>query len=368
VQFDLTAVPQGATVSGALLDLHFNGTCAWTSAYGFSCPPTTQTIDALRMTAPWSEGSVTPQTQPSQIAYDPTVLSSATLAAGAPSGWLQWDVTGVTQGWVAGSQPNNGLLLKHDPQALGTGAPSFESSENDDASVRPRLDITYSGGTTPPPGPSYADTIVADGPVGYWKLGDLGTSTAADSSGLNHPGGYSGAYTLGAGALLAHPADTAVTFHNASFDGRMVTDYLYGYAGSAVTAETWVKATPTGLDQLVSRGYASGGGWMLGLTRVNGAPSAQFTIVKGKTKYTVAAFVPSGTLYLAGTYDGSVLRLYANGALAASKTIAGVALTPTATTTLGGVIVGDVTLDETAIYDHALTAAQVQSHYATGTR
>lgn len=367
VQFDLTAIPSDATVTSSTLGLHFDGQCGWMSAYGFNCPPTSHTIDALRMTAPWSEGSVTTQTPPSQIAYDPTILSSATIAAGAPAGFVSWDLTGLTQSWVSHNVANNGVLLKHDPQATGTGAPTFESSEDYDPTLQPRLDVTYSGGSTPPPPPAYSQTVLADGPVGYWKLGDQGTTTAADSSGLGHPGNYSGTFVLGRPGLIAHPSDTAVTFRNASFDGRMVTQYLYGYAGSAVTAETWVAYSgATGVDQLVSRGYASNGGWSLGLTRTSGIQQAQFTVVKGGAKYTATASVTPGTLYLAGTYDGTAVRLYVNGTLAATRSLAGAPLSATADTTLGGNLVDDVTLDETAVYDRALTAAQIQAHDAAG--
>jgi hypothetical protein len=367
VQFNLAAVPAGATISDATLGLHYTGTCGWTSAYGFDCPPSSHTIDVHQMTSPWSEGSVTPQTAPGDVHYDPAVLASATLAAGAPAGWLSWNLTNTAQGWASGSLANNGVLLKHHPEALGTGTPTFESSE-DMASVAPKLDVTYSGGSTPPPStPTYAQTITADSPIGYWKLGDLGTTTAADSSGQNHPGDYTGSYSLGQPGLLAHPTDTAVTFRNASFDGRMYTEYLYGYAASAVTAETWVNyGGATGLDQLVTRNYPSNGGWMLGLTRTSGIQQAVFSVVKGGVKYTASANVTPGTLYLAGSYDGTTVRLYVNGTLAATRTLSAAALSPTAWTVLAGTIVDDVTLDETAIYDHALTATQVQSHYAAG--
>src|SRR3954452_252683 len=369
VQFDLTAIPADATISDSTLGLHFTGSCGWTSQYGFDCPPSSHTIDAYRMTSTWSEGSVTLQTAPQDIRYDPAPVASATLAPGAAAGWLSWNVTGTAQAWLSGSQANDGLLLEHNPEARGTGAPTFESSE-DDPSVAPKLDVTYSGGSTPPPStPTYAQTVQADAPIGYWKLGDLGTTTAADSSALNHAGDYSGGFALGQPGLLAHSSDTAVTFRNTSFDGRMLTQYLYGYAGSAVTAETWVKyAGATGSDQLVTRNYPSNGGWMLGVTRTNGIQQAQFSIVKGGVRYPATASVAPGTLYLAGSYDGTAARLYVNGVLAASRSIAGAALSATANTVLGGTLVDDVTLDETAVYDRALSAGQVQSPSAAGAR
>jgi hypothetical protein len=366
VQFDLTGIPSDATVTSSTLGLHFNGTCAWMSAYRFNCPPSAQTIDAHRMTAPWSEGSVTTQTPPNGIGYDAAVISSATLPAGSAAGWLNWDVTGTTQSWLNGTQANNGLLLKHAPDATGTGAPSFESSE-DAVSVQPRLDVTYSGGTAPPPGPTYAQTVQADSPIAYWKLADLNTVTAADSSGLNHPGDYAGSFTQGRPGLLAHSTDTAVLFNNASYDGRVTTQYLYGLAGSKVSAETWVNYTgATAVDQLVSRGYSSNGGWALLLTRTNGVQQAQFVVVKSGVKYTASANVTPGTLHLVGTYDGAAVRLYVNGTPAATRTLASAPLSATASAMLAGTLADNVTLDETAVYDTALSAAQVQAHYSAG--
>jgi hypothetical protein len=366
VQFDLTGIPSDATVTSSTLGLHFNGTCAWMSAYRFNCPPSAQTIDAHRMTAPWSEGSVTTQTPPTGIGYDAAVISSATLPAGSAAGWLNWDVTGTTQSWLNGTQANNGLLLKHAPDATGTGAPSFESSE-DAVSVQPRLDVTYSGGTAPPPGPTYAQTVQADSPIAYWKLADLNTVTAADSSGLNHPGDYAGSFTQGRPGLLAHSTDTAVLFNNASYDGRVTTQYLYGLAGSKVSAETWVNYTgATAVDQLVSRGYSSNGGWALLLTRTNGVQQAQFVVVKSGVKYTASANVTPGTLHLVGTYDGAAVRLYVNGTPAATRTLASAPLSATASAMLAGTLADNVTLDETAVYDTALSAAQVQAHYSAG--
>jgi hypothetical protein len=288
------------------------------------------------------------------------------LPAGSAAGWLNWDVTSTTQSWLNGTQPNDGLLLRHAPEATGTGAPSFESSE-DAVSVQPRLDITYSGGTAPPPGPTYTQIVQADSPIGYWKLGDLNTVTASDSSGRDHPGDYAGSFTQGAAGLLAHSTDTAVQFNNASYDGRVTTQYLYGLGGSRVSAETWVKYTgATGVDQLVSRGYASNGGWSLLLTRTNGVQQAQFVVVRSGVKYTATANVTPGTLHLVGTYDGAAVRLYVNGASAATRALASAPLSATANAMLAGTLVDNLTLDETAVYDTALSAAQVQAHYSAG--
>ena len=167
--------------------------------------------------------------------------------------------------------------------------------------------------------------------------------------------------------LLAHSTDTAVAFNNASYDGRVTTQYLYGLAGSKVSAETWVNYTgATGVDQLVSRGYASNGGWALLLTRTSGVQQAQFVVVKGGVKYAATANVTPGKLHLVGTYDGATVRLYVNGTLAGTRALAGAPLTATANAMLAGTLVDNVTLDEAAVYDTALSASQVQTHYTVG--
>ena len=62
--------------------------------------------------------------------------------------------------------------------------------------------------------PLYETRVRADGPVGYWRLGEPpGTTTAADSSGHLNVGAISGGVTLGQPGF--HGGDTA-----ALFDGR----------------------------------------------------------------------------------------------------------------------------------------------------
>ncbi|MGH8175770.1 MAG: LamG-like jellyroll fold domain-containing protein, partial [Steroidobacter sp.] len=60
--------------------------------------------------------------------------------------------------------------------------------------------------------------------------------------------------------------------------------------------------------------------------------------------------------HLATTYDGSAIRLYVNGALAASQSVNGAIRTGTAALTFSGV---NVVLDELRIYNRALSAAEI---------
>ena len=76
----------------------------------------------------------------------------------------------------------------------------------------------------------YADAVLATpGLEGYWRLGELGGTAAADASGRAAPGSYLGAPGLGARGALSGDADPA-----ARFDG--VDDELQ--AGGAPVAAT----------------------------------------------------------------------------------------------------------------------------------
>ena len=78
--------------------------------------------------------------------------------------------------------------------------------------------------------------------------------------------------------------------------------------------------------------------------------------------------------HVAIAYDGSTVRIYRNGAQVASQALS-VTIPGTANpvhwgdTLSGGVEQNFLTgaLDEGALYNQALTAAQVSQHYTTGT-
>jgi len=66
---------------------------------------------------------------------------------------------------------------------------------------------------------SFATAVLADGPIGYWRLGEApGNANAIDVSGKANNGTYSGGITLGQPGF--HGGDTAVLFDGAT--GRIV--------------------------------------------------------------------------------------------------------------------------------------------------
>jgi hypothetical protein len=97
------------------------------------------TVEAHRMTAPWSTSSTS-----SQLQFDSTALSTVTATAGQVTGWLYWPITTTVQNWLSGAQPNYGLLMKRDTEPLGVGGIGSPSrtyaAEN---TLQPQLQVTY---------------------------------------------------------------------------------------------------------------------------------------------------------------------------------------------------------------------------------
>ena len=65
--------------------------------------------------------------------------ASTTLPAGTKD-WIHWDITGLVIGWVNGNYPNHGLALV--PESTSTAA-YFDSSDDTDPILHPRLTVTY---------------------------------------------------------------------------------------------------------------------------------------------------------------------------------------------------------------------------------
>jgi hypothetical protein len=125
LRHDLAAVPAGATVVSASLSV-------------FQLYRTTAaTIHVHRVTAPWSEASVTWSSFGSS--FDPAVAASFNAPGGGSFGFRTVDVVDLAQAWVDGALANHGVLLD-DPWGAKT---DYRSSESPNVPERPRLDLCY---------------------------------------------------------------------------------------------------------------------------------------------------------------------------------------------------------------------------------
>jgi hypothetical protein len=128
VEFEGLSAISGATVNTAYLDLWIDTSNSTDYDFG-----------VYRITASWEELKVTWQTQPAHHAtpYDKIKVSGA---AGGP---YTWNVKDLVQEWAGGTYVDYGLTLKRVDMNYPTNWPYFCSSDNTNASYRPRLRVDY---------------------------------------------------------------------------------------------------------------------------------------------------------------------------------------------------------------------------------
>lgn len=216
---------------------------------------------------------------------------------------------------------------------------------------------------------TYAKTITADAPVGWWRLGEASGTTAADSSANPVSGTYTGTFALAAAGALVNDTNTALGLTGA---GRVVVanSTKWHTNSNLWSMEAWVYPTAfTEFGTIIRYSTGDGAGYFLRVSTA-GAVESLLNFSGG------AAVQASGTLtlntwhHLVVTYDGTTRRHYQDGALTGSwvesKTLA---FSTTADLGLGGTPFNeDFTgrLDEPALYNKALSAAQVAQHYKVG--
>jgi hypothetical protein len=131
LQFDLSSLPAGATITSATLEM-----TAWKAQGGDMAVSAHSASDDS-----WSESGVTWNNQPTIG----SALDTTTLVSGQ-TGAYNWDVTSYIQSEYAGDQSAT-LVLKADSEGSSTALTyAFESKEWGTASQRPRLTITFAEG------------------------------------------------------------------------------------------------------------------------------------------------------------------------------------------------------------------------------
>jgi hypothetical protein len=222
----------------------------------------------------------------------------------------------------------------------------------------------------------YRDAVLADSPVGYWKLDETSGSNAADSV-----GGRTGTYTNGPVLGQSGALPDAVNNKAVSLDGsndRISVPYAAALSPATFTLEAWVKLNGTASWQEVAGSYdetSPGGGYRGYWLGVNGT-NWNWEIDNGTTYTLIGAPVPAvgSWTHLVGTFDGTTGKLYANGALIASSAAA---YAPNANSPFA---IGSTyyrssanwsdafngAIDEVALYNTALTATKIRTHYNTG--
>jgi len=148
LRFDLSSIPAGSTINSATLWLYYYGRSG--------TDPVGRTYRANRLTSGWieagwnSEDGITWNNSDSTTAWgtaggDFTATDSATTTVPSAFGWMSWTVTNIAQGWVNGSYPNNGFLIKDDTEGSASNyeADFYSQDYTTDRFFRPFISIDY---------------------------------------------------------------------------------------------------------------------------------------------------------------------------------------------------------------------------------
>lgn len=213
----------------------------------------------------------------------------------------------------------------------------------------------------------YSDAVLATSPVAYWRFGEPSGATTADASGNGHAATLRGASTLGVAGLLTGDADTAIAFNGANTQGCSIASDAFLQSGAgARSIVLWVSPTAvTGNPAFFLWGTGAGHFCWIGLV------AAAFRIYDGVTSKNIATGITATPQMLAAVYDGTNWTAYVNG-------VAKTPVAQTLSTTLGSTLrIGydagifqnsslNGTMDEAAVWNRALTAAEVENIYRNG--
>ncbi len=304
----------------------------------------------------------------------PAATSTLTVStAGSGNGTVTSSPGGINCGGTCSASFNNGTGITLTAAAAGgssftgwsgggcSGTGTCNLTLNADAAVT----ATFAA-LAPPTG--YPQTVLADSPVGYWRLEETSGTTAANSVAPSGAGTYQGV-TLGVPGLLATASDKAVTFSGANSRVQIASNAALS-PSTQVTAEAWIKPSTLPLAGAFNSIVTKAESYSL---QFNG-PRLEFTIMQNGTRRRLQApqnaIVAGTTYHVVGTYDGTIQRLYINGAQVASA-----ALTGAITTNTNSLYIGSWngsseffrgTVDEVAVYGTALTAGQISNHRSAG--
>jgi hypothetical protein len=224
--------------------------------------------------------------------------------------------------------------------------------------------------------------ILADGPVGYWRLDETSGSVAADSSGAGHDGTYGTGWTLNQTQAISN---TAVLTHQTTNDYMSVPDHADFKPSTEITAEAWFLCTGLNGNQRIVQKSNSGDDGLRIYLNTNSTLFFQLRINNSNREISAGpgdwnrgrwnTAVDGTWHHVVGTFDGTYMRLYVDGALVATS-VSYSGLTMNWTTdpiSWGRKITGDSAsdhflgyLDELSYYDYALSGSQILDHWSQG--
>ena len=291
-----------------------------------------------------------------------SVPSGLNLTVASTSHTTPYDHTAIKGGSVSVTAPS--------PQTLAGTTYTFASwsdggaaTHQVSAAAAATLTATYTGSG---PAASYKDTVLADGPAAYWRLGDTSGIIATDAAG-SRTGWYGGTMTRGVPGAIAGDSNGAVSLDGSSGYVGVPSSSVPAFGNGPLTIEFWVKRnTASGIQAIIDGGPGS--------YQIDYSSSNKLTVSKNNGGIIVTE---TGTTtdtttwhHFVFTKNGSAVKLYKDGA-DVTGTVTDRTLT-NSTTNLwigrwnDGSRFGNVAVDEVAVYAKVLTAAQVATHRSIG--
>lgn len=264
----------------------------------------------------------------------------------------------------------------------------------------------------PPDADSYADVVAFDEPWGYWRLGEPAGTRARPNiirvtrtvrrggesrrrkfrvrRGTRYFSGEAGSVAGPAGIYKNNPllglrslilGDTSTSAEFRELNGNVqhmrvpVEDVDQFSDNNAVSLEVWnqAAATPASNRVFMAGPFNTTAGTNTFYFTVTTGVLAMFTVALTTGNVTVTSTLDIGIdSHIVGTWDGTWVRLYLNGVLEAEAGASGNLRDGNANefvyvgTGESPLESANITLDEPAVYEYALSAERVLAHYQAG--
>ncbi|MFI6921780.1 RHS repeat-associated core domain-containing protein [Nonomuraea spiralis] len=212
------------------------------------------------------------------------------------------------------------------------------------------------------PGSLYRSTVLDSDPMGYWRFGEASGSVSTDLGWVGNAH-YNSAYTLGQPGALSGTTDKAVGISTSDAAAINLPVGLIPRAGAWGSVETWFKTSASGSIITLQGSWTFYKFPLLQVT-ADGKLAAGYD---AESRIVSSAVVKDGAWHHAVlTASGDQQTLYVDGAAAGTYTGA---ITNTDPEYADYMDIGGVngSIDDTAVYDRPLSAAEVARHYAART-
>lgn len=248
IQFDISSIPAGCTILSAKLSLY-----AWDQSGGFGQHssingPNTTLIQ--RITSPWSESTVTWNTQPASTGINEVLLPSTTNAL---EDYVNINVTSLVQDMVNDPLNSHGFMLRLETEDYYRSM-NFCSSDHSLPLKRPSLSVVCDCSFTPVMCNDTLGTPVPVPPDPYIPLPAADNVFSPNGDGVNDVFSFSSAEHSEIDIVIYNRWGEAVfeqTGESVSWDGSNANEGVYYYTIRATERLTGKIAEAAGFIQLV---------------------------------------------------------------------------------------------------------------------